>query len=500
MPTAILKSTSGGRGNKQRTFDQLWWIVGAADEGACELGPETINQSLDALDLPLPEQAYTDLKGGNPLLAPGACDLANLFTFVQTYSYGQTTVDEHGTCYTPLTITFGQTDPTNTNESPDNRPEGETSDIPEDWAEQVSSNSVERLRAQAHMEFLGLWQEDQINCQQVESSPATFEHLQNSCITQLIGDCVRPSNAAGEPFIPLPDLEDSDWVHSITMYRSAPAAPNFRNIYDFQPYVRTINEDRITFEVPKRRYQITIPARAGRLRSVTIEAKTHATTDPATGEKKNIGYFELRFEIAHRPEGWDVDLLNAGARRCAAPGSPDRFGGLFDAAGQKEAQVSSIAIEDKDGHAVSTPSPLDDQGQPLREATDGVVDPDIPITYLRYGGFVSDWKDIPDLKDLIFTPGDVTVTLVNKTASVSIAGLGGTSGSVPTIKTTDVATIDWQQGTLTLSGPDAALFSVGGNQLWLKSGVVLTIGVSLNVTVTSDDSAASDSLVLGVTT
>lgn len=489
-------------------INERWRVLASAGEKGCDLQPIAITNQATApgskLGLPVPGQPYVDGRvGGNPNKAHNLCDDSYSNTFVRSYSWGALGTDENGTCYRELTVNYSQRDPTEKNNERDERPPGETSDDPDQWQPKAQSSSVERLRSLEFQKFKGLWEATDIDCQNNQPSVPSLRPINNQCTQVVIGECTRPQNTAGEPFTSYPELEDTDWVHRLTVYRKLDG--NVESIDQWREYVRSVNSTRQTYDIGSIDWRITLPIGTGRLRSVTLDTRTHTYND-SNGAKKQVKFREAIFEIVDRAEGWDVDLVNAGFQRCAAPGVADGQGGTHDGsstscpdgspgcsqgAEQHEGGTPTTMIRDKNGNPPSQPELLDDQGQPLRTNND-VVNPNIRPLYSRWAGRTeTDWDQCPMLNTLKTSVNQPVELGPNAVTQVSVSALGGTSGTTPTTLTTWIADVIYLRGTLSLTGADA--FELRGDQLWLKAGQLLTAGTPLNVTVNRSDPPNADS-------
>lgn len=83
-------------------------------------------------------------------------------------------------------------------------------------------------------------------------------------------------------------------------------------------------------------------------------------------------YWEVNYGILVRECGWCQDVQNAGLNRLALPGVEDGFGGQFTAGNSPDeispaGRAPNVPIQQsgESGYAVSTPVPLDLNGQPL---------------------------------------------------------------------------------------------------------------------------------------
>ena len=516
---AYFVGISGTLSDRETVIAEVYQVelppAGDATDTACQkLGIIEIASNLEAVGLPLFGQPYKDQSaGGDPVRSPSGCDKAYDWTFVRSYNFADVTevnsrnpnYREQLVCARQVTVNYSQNDPSNPQNEQDERPPGESSNDPDAWRPTIRSNSVERLRQQEFLKFKGLWQADTADCSGFIGVP-DLQPIENPCLKLAIGECTRPQTTAGEPYAVLPDLEDTDWVHTITMYKKVGA--QLESIDQFRAYVRSVNNSQQTYDITARGVRLTLPAWTARLRSVTLEIKEHTYNDGTTGDRKREQFYQWGFEIVDRAEGWDLDIVNAGFEFCSAPGEPDGQGGNHDGgatpcpdgtsgctqgAEQADNTTPTTAIKDKAGNTASAPQPLDNLGRTIR-VSGQTVDPNTQPYFNRYEGRPgTDWNQIPLLKTLKTTQTQA-VQLINQVNALSLAALGGGSGGPPTSRGAKVADISYLQGTLTLTGADAAFFdanrlAAGGRELWLSKGVTLTVSQVLNVTVNRDDTA-----------
>jgi len=102
---------------------------------------------------------------------------------------------------------------------------------------------------------------------------------------------------------------------------------------------------------------------------IEIDWTMRARTCPG---EDTFRYWEVNYGIFVRECGWCQDVQNAGLNRLALPGVDDGFGGKFTAGSSPDeispaGRAPNVPIQQsgESGYAVSTPVPLDVNGQPI---------------------------------------------------------------------------------------------------------------------------------------
>ena len=112
---------------------------------------------------------------------------------------------------------------------------------------------------------------------------------------------------------------------------------------------------------------------------VRVQGAEQERTNPLTGQRFFLRYMTVNLDLAHRPRGWDIEILNAGTQEC---------NGDIDATNE--------VITDNNGYTLDHLTPLDDQGMAI---TDGSNE-----WYTRWRLCCADLHDMPVLRDYVTNP------------------------------------------------------------------------------------------------
>ena len=229
------------------------------------------------------------------------------------------------------------------------------------WCPQISSSSVERIVAAKQMVFGGVWQandtvQDGGCCTEPAAADLQDMEVCRGQTTLTRGRCYTPQASNGQPY-PALELRKTDRSYRMKFFRGCRVnadgsfVPFNESVFD--GWEGTTNCNEIEIRVDCRCWRRIFKPRTLFLSSISTDPQFLELTNPLNGAVQNYPLYCVTFELIHRPETWDIDLLDAGTLTCDET-NPNPDGCL----------VQEV-ITDAQGFAVDHETPLNGSGDCL---------------------------------------------------------------------------------------------------------------------------------------
>jgi|GEM_PF-4349127 len=250
------------------------------------------------------------------------------------------------------------------------------------WCPQLNSNSVERIEAAVQMKFGGIWQAKETANDNCCTTPGATDLMDMQlCDGRTIkkGDCATPQASNGQPYDPPLEIRKSDRSYSIKFFRACSLSNPFdESVFDdFDKGV--INCSQICLQINCRCWKRTFAPRTLLISAIRTDGQELKITNPLTGAVSRVPYMCVTFDLVHRSEGWQSDILNAGTQICGVSG-----GG---------SSADNQVLTDSNGYSVDHLTPLSKPGLLLPKSE--------REWYTRWEPCCADFSDVPVLKNYI---------------------------------------------------------------------------------------------------